>query len=87
MGENTQTLHDKEFAILWELATHAGQVVMRKRLIATIWGFDANIETRSLDVYVSRVRQCMKQMNINSWRILSLYSAGYRLDNLPLGDS
>lgn len=73
-------LGEKEFSLLWELALHEGKVLMRKRLLSIIWGYDERVETRSLDVYVSKIRQMLKKLPAPGWNIHSVYGAGYRLE-------
>ncbi|MGN6319403.1 response regulator transcription factor [Trinickia sp.] len=72
-------LGTKEFDILWHLATHAGTVVQRQDLLSVVWGWDANVQTRSVDMYVSRVRSNLKAAGVG-WTIQSVYATGYRLN-------
>lgn len=80
----THPLGTKEFDILWHLATHAGTVVQRQDLLSVVWGWDANVQTRSVDMYVSRVRANLKAAGVG-WTIQSVYATGYRL-NTSAGD-
>ncbi|RKP44588.1 response regulator transcription factor [Trinickia fusca] len=75
----THALGTKEFDILWHLATHAGTVVQRQDLLSVVWGWDANVQTRSVDMYVSRVRTNLKTAGVG-WTIQSVYATGYRLN-------
>lgn len=72
-------LGTKEFDIVWHLATHAGTVVQRQDLLSVVWGWDANVQSRSVDMYVSRVRSNLKAAGL-SWTIQSVYATGYRLN-------
>lgn len=72
-------LGTKEFDILWHLATHAQTVVQRQDLLSVVWGWDANVQTRSVDMYVSRVRSNLKTAGVG-WTIQSVYATGYRLN-------
>ncbi|WP_206956701.1 response regulator transcription factor [Trinickia acidisoli] len=72
-------LGTKEFDILWHLATHAGTVVQRQDLLSVVWGWDANVQSRSVDMYVSRVRSNLKAAGVG-WTIQSVYATGYRLN-------
>lgn len=75
----THPLGTKEFDIVWHLATHAGTVVQRQDLLSVVWGWDANVQSRSVDMYVSRVRSNLKTAGL-SWTIQSVYATGYRLN-------
>ncbi len=71
---------EKEFAIAWYLAQRVGQVVLRQRLLADIWERNADIETRTVDMYVSRLRSKLRQANVDEWHVQSIYGTGYRLE-------
>ncbi|MEA3122430.1 MAG: two-component system, OmpR family, phosphate regulon response regulator PhoB, partial [Paraburkholderia sp.] len=49
-------LGTKEFDILWHLAQHVGAVVLRQDLMSVVWGWDSAVQSRSVDMYVSRLR-------------------------------
>ncbi|HSD37125.1 MAG TPA: response regulator transcription factor [Rhodocyclaceae bacterium] len=70
---------DKEMAIAWQFARRVGQVVLRQQLLAEVWGFSPDIETRTVDMYVSRLRTKLRQLQAD-WQIHSVYGAGYRLE-------
>ncbi|MBI3899259.1 MAG: response regulator transcription factor [Gammaproteobacteria bacterium] len=78
---------EKEFAIAWQLATRVGQVILREQLMADVWGFGPNIETRAVDMYVSRLRTKLRQLHADDWQIQSVYGIGYRLELLRDGRS
>jgi two-component system phosphate regulon response regulator PhoB len=81
LATNTLTLTpgDKEMAIAWQFARRVGQVVLRQQLLAEVWGFSPDIETRTVDMYVSRLRAKLRQLQAD-WQIHSVYGAGYRLE-------
>lgn len=70
---------DKEMQIAWQFARRVGQVVLRQQLLAEVWGFSPDIETRTVDMYVSRLRTKLRQLGAD-WQIHSVYGAGYRLE-------
>lgn len=75
-------LGDKQFAILWRLAAYNGAVVQRQDLLSAVWGNTAEVETRKVDMYISRVRACLKKIGV-AWAIESAYACGYRLVARP----
>jgi len=79
VDDKPHALGIKEFDILWHLATHAGAVVQRQDLLSVVWGWDVMVQTRSVDMYVSRVRAQLKKANV-PWTIQSAYGTGYRLN-------
>ncbi|MBN3853193.1 response regulator transcription factor [Paraburkholderia sp. Ac-20340] len=68
----------KEFDILWHLATHLGAVVQRQDLMSVVWGWDSGVQSRSVDMYVSRVRSNLRAAGV-AWTVQSAYGTGYRL--------
>jgi two-component system phosphate regulon response regulator PhoB len=78
-GADANTLGPKEFDLLWHLASHLGTVVRRQDLRLTIWGWDGGLNSRSVDMYVSRLRARLKELGIE-WSIQSVYGKGYRLN-------
>lgn len=51
-------LSDMEASILERLAAHAGRTVSREELLSCVWGIrDGNVETRAIDMHITRLRQ------------------------------
>ncbi|HEV3104141.1 MAG TPA: response regulator transcription factor [Trinickia sp.] len=75
-------LGTKEFDILWHLARHMGAVVLRQDLMSVVWGWDAAVQSRSVDMYVSRLRASLKAAGVG-WNVQSVYATGYRLTLKP----
>lgn len=72
----------KDFGIAFELAKHEGQVLSREYLLKQVWGVEADINTRTVDMHVSRVR---RSLNINpdmGYRITTIFQHGYRLEKV-----
>ena len=47
----------KEFELLHALMRSAGRVLTRELLLESIWGYESNVETRTLDVHIRSLRQ------------------------------
>lgn len=75
-------LGTKEFDILWHLALHLSTVVQRQDLMSVVWGWDAGVQSRSVDMYVSRLRAALKSAGVE-WTVQSIYATGYRLNLEP----
>ncbi|WP_323118021.1 response regulator transcription factor [Burkholderia alba] len=78
-GEAAHPFSAKEFDILWHLAAHPGAVVQRQDLLRLVWGSEAPAQTRSIDMYVSRLRSRLKAAGIG-WSVQAAYASGYRLN-------
>ncbi len=70
----------KEFGIGWHLASRPGVTVLRQELLSAVWGIDGQFETRSVDMYVSRLRSKLREIGAERLRIESVYGVGYRCD-------
>lgn len=71
-------LGTKEFELLWHLASHLGTAVQRQDLHSVVWGWDGGATSRSVDMYVSRLRASLRSIGME-WSIQSVYAKGYRL--------
>jgi two-component system, OmpR family, phosphate regulon response regulator PhoB len=69
-----------EYRLLRHFLEHPGRVFSRERLLDAVWGRDADIEPRTVDVHIRRLR---KAINHNGGRelIRTVRSAGYALDD------
>jgi len=69
-----------EFRLLRHFLEHPGHVFSRERLLDAVWGRDKDIEPRTVDVHIRRLR---KSINSEGSRdlIRTVRSAGYSLDD------
>lgn len=73
-----------EFRLLRHFLEHPNWVFSRERLLDSVWGQDSDIELRTVDVHIRRLR---KALNANGQPdiIRTVRSAGYALDSDPQG--
>lgn len=72
-------LTSKEFALLHYLARHPGIVLSRDALLREVWGYDFPVDTRTVDVHISWLRQKIEEDPARPRRILTVRGHGYRL--------
>lgn len=75
-------LTSTEFDLAACLFAHVGKLLSREFLLKEVWGVDAELDTRTVDVHMSRVR---KQLGIGpemGYCIKTIYRHGYRLESL-----
>ncbi len=72
-------LSTADFDLLWELATHAGQVLNREQLFRALRGIDYDGLDRSIDVAISRLRRKLHDDTENPQRIKTVRQRGYLL--------
>ena len=78
-GEPVQ-LGPTEFRLLRHFLEHPGRVFSRERLLDSVWGQDSEIELRTVDVHIRRLRKAINAGQ-NADIIRTVRSAGYALDS------
>jgi len=68
-----------EFRLLKHFLEHPGRVFSRERLLDAVWSHDPDIDTRTVDVHVRRLRQALNGAGRDDL-IRTVRSAGYSLD-------
>jgi DNA-binding response OmpR family regulator len=62
-----------------------GQLVSRGHILETVWGRSADLNTRTVDTHVSRLRSKLGLTPEHGWRLSAIYQHGYRLELLGDG--
>jgi two-component system phosphate regulon response regulator PhoB len=70
-----------EFRLLRHFLAHPRRVFSRERLLDSVWGRDADIELRTVDVHIRRLRRAINDQGAYPDIIRTVRSAGYALDN------
>jgi two-component system, OmpR family, response regulator VicR len=76
-GKKDHPLTYRENELLAYLAGHAGQIVKREDILLKVWGNDQYFSSRSLDVFISRLRKILGSDKTIS--IENIHNVGYRL--------
>ncbi|SNS07251.1 two-component system, OmpR family, phosphate regulon response regulator PhoB [Sphingomonas laterariae] len=75
----TVPLGPTEFRLLKHFLEHPGRVFSRERLLDSVWGRDSDIEPRTVDVHIRRLRKAINDGGRPDI-IRTVRSAGYALD-------
>lgn len=78
-GGRTVALGPTEFRLLRHFLEHPGWVFSRERLLDSVWGQDSDIELRTVDVHIRRLRKAINEGGAPDI-IRTVRSAGYALD-------
>ncbi|WP_294906654.1 two-component system response regulator RstA [Tatumella sp. UBA2305] len=70
-------LSTADFDLLWELASHAGQILNRDALLKTLRGVSYDGLDRSIDVAISRLRKKLHDNATEPFRIKTIRNKGY----------
>lgn len=68
-----------EFRLLHHFLSHPGRVFSREQLLNSVWGYDAAIEPRTVDVHIRRLRKALNSGG-QADLIRTVRAAGYALD-------
>ena len=68
-----------EFRLLRHFLEHPGRVFSREQLLDAVWGHDSDIEVRTVDVHIRRLRKAINVEGLTDV-IRTVRSAGYALD-------
>ena len=71
-------LSPKEFKLLHFLAMHPGQTFSRQTLLDRVWGEDAFVEERTIDVHIRWLREKLEKTPSEPRRLLTVRGIGYK---------
>lgn len=78
-GEAT-VLPQKEFMLLYKMASYPGRIFTRQQLMDEIWGYDSDSDTHTVDVHIGRLRERFR--NNQDFKIVTLRGVGYKVVKL-----
>lgn len=79
-GETEKKLTERESRLLQLLAEQVNQTLSRKKALMEIWGDDSYFNSRSMDVYINKLRKHLRaDKNV---QILTVHGSGFKLVNL-----
>lgn len=77
VAEQEIILTNKEFELLLLLIKHPRRVFTRNQLLTTIWGYDTEVFTRTVDSHISTLR---KKLGAAGLAIKSIPKIGYKVE-------
>ena len=77
VGNERMELPQKEFQLLYKLASFPGKIFTRQQLMDEIWGLDSETESRTVDVHINRLRDHFR--DDPDFRIVTIRGVGYKL--------
>jgi DNA-binding response OmpR family regulator len=82
MNGEAVRLTEKETELALYFFGRVGMLLPRGHLIQVVWGSSPEIDTRTVDVHVSHLRNKLGLVPENGWRLTSVYRQGYRLERV-----
>lgn len=76
-AEGSTVLPQKEFMLLYKMASYPGRIFTRQQLMDDVWGYDTESDTHTVDVHIGRLRDRFK--NNRDFRIVTMRGVGYKV--------
>lgn len=73
-------LTQKEFDLVLFLFRSAGRVLSRGHILESVWGRSPDLNTRTVDTHISRIRNKLDLRSGHGWQLKAVYQHGYRLE-------
>ena len=80
VGGDPVELTQKEFDLAVHLFNNTGKLLSRVKLLEQVWGIHADVDTRTVDTHISRIRRKLKLEPYNGFKLTPVYGFGYRLE-------
>jgi len=78
------SLTSKEFALGLLLFRNQNRDLSRSYIFETIWGSNPELQTRTVDSHISKVRAKLDLRGRNGFRLVPVYGFGYRLNTVDV---
>ncbi|MFH0726787.1 MAG: response regulator transcription factor [Pseudomonadota bacterium] len=83
-GDAVRELTRREMDIIVYLFRNQRRIVSKKELLTEVWHYaDADIETRTVDIHMLKLRKKLTELNPESAFIQTVRGEGYRLEPAP----
>lgn len=78
--DGSMILPQKEFMLLYKMASFPGRIFTRQQLMDDIWGYDTDSNPHTVDVHIGRLRDRFKD-NMD-FKIVTMRGVGYKVTKL-----
>ena len=76
-GGKSTVLPQKEFMLLYKMASFPGKIFTRQQLMDEIWGHDSETDSHTVDVHIGRLRDRFRDST--DFRIVTMRGVGYKV--------
>lgn len=77
---------DKEYDLTVFLFRNIGRLTSRGHISESVWGRSSDVQSRTVDTHVSRVRKKLELGPARGVRLTPVYNFGYRLESVSVPD-
>ena len=74
---SSMVLPQKEFMLLYKMASFPGKIFTRQQLMDDIWGYDTESDTHTVDVHIGRLRERFRDSK--DFKIITIRGVGYKV--------
>ena len=76
----SQVLPQKEFQLLYKMASFPGRIFTRQQLMDEIWGYDSESDSHTVEVHIGRLRERFRDSA--DFKIVTMRGVGYKVVKL-----
>lgn len=76
-GQEKIILPQKEFMLLYKMASYPRKIFTRQQLMDDIWGYESETDTHTVEVHISRLREKFKENE--DFEIVTMRGIGYKV--------
>ena len=77
VGGESMVLPQKEFMLLYKMASFPGRIFTRQQLMDEIWGYESETDTHTVDVHIGRLRERFRDNP--DFKIVTMRGVGYKV--------
>ena len=70
-------LPQKEFLLLYKMASYPGKIFTKQQIMDDIWGYDSETDTHTVEVHISRLREKLKDNK--DFELVTMRGVGYKV--------
>ncbi len=75
--KESMILPQKEFMLLYKMASYPGKIFTRQQLMDEIWGYESESDTHTVDVHIGRLRERFRENE--DFKIVTIRGVGYKV--------
>lgn len=76
-GGESISLPQKEFLLLYKMASYPSRIFTRQQLMDEVWGYDTESDTHTVDVHIGRLRERFRDNK--DFSIVTMRGVGYKV--------
>ena len=76
-GGESIVLPQKEFMLLYKMASYPGKIFTRQQIMDDIWGYDTETDPHTVEVHIGRLREHFRDNP--DFQIVTMRGVGYKV--------